>query len=142
MPCNTHIMAIVSSVIRDHRLCDVTTHSSIIARYVLFLLRDTMLADGSVAKCWTHQAQKGLSSNRASVHQAAKLASALLRAAYRRFMTHVTCRLTAKNRDQLRNPAVVAFVFDLIEFGFIFVVNTDSDSLANRMVWIRERGRV
>jgi len=25
-------------------------------------------------------------------------------AAYRRFMTHVTCRLTAKNRDQLRNP--------------------------------------
>jgi len=24
-------------------------------------------------------------------------------AAYRRFMTHVTCRLTAKNRDQLRN---------------------------------------
>ena len=43
-----------------------------------------MLADGSVAKCWTHQAQKGLSSNRASVHQAAKLASVLLRAAYRR----------------------------------------------------------
>ena len=25
-------------------------------------------------------------------------------AAYARFMTHVTCRLTAKNRDQLRNP--------------------------------------
>jgi len=28
-------------------------------------------------------------------------------AAYRRgFMTHVTCRLTAKNRDQLRNPTL------------------------------------
>ena len=25
-------------------------------------------------------------------------------AAYARFMTHVTYRLTAKNRDQLRNP--------------------------------------
>jgi len=25
-------------------------------------------------------------------------------AAYRRFMIHVTRRLTAKNRDQLRNP--------------------------------------
>ena len=27
-------------------------------------------------------------------------------AAYRRFMTHITCRLTAKNRDQLRNPTL------------------------------------
>ena len=28
-------------------------------------------------------------------------------AAYRRvFMTHVTCRLTAKNRDQLLNPTL------------------------------------
>ena len=27
-------------------------------------------------------------------------------AAHRRFMTHVTCRLTAKNRDQLRNPTL------------------------------------
>jgi len=27
-------------------------------------------------------------------------------AAYRRFMTHVTCRLTAENRDQLRNPTL------------------------------------
>ena len=49
----------------------------------------------------------------ASVHQAAKLVAALLRvaggncrpvmAAYRRVLTYVTCRLTAKNRDQLRN---------------------------------------
>ena len=27
-------------------------------------------------------------------------------AAYRRYMTHVTCRLTAKNRDQLRNSTL------------------------------------
>jgi len=28
------------------------------------------------------------------------------------FMTHVTCRLTAKNRDQLRNP-----IRSVIEYG-------------------------
>ena len=58
---------------------------------------------------------------RAYVHQAAKLVAARLRvagglqawpkvmAAYRRvydFMTHVTCRLTVKNRDPLRNPTL------------------------------------
>jgi len=55
----------------------------------------------------------------ASVHQAAKLVAALLRVAGVTaglaesngnlplgFMTHVTCRLTAKNRDQLRNPTL------------------------------------
>ena len=55
--------------------------------------------------------------HRASVHQATKLIAALLRVvgvtaglavgpnwqATAGFMTHVTCRLTAKNRDQLRN---------------------------------------
>jgi len=85
--------------------------------------------------CWT-QAQKArvqiavatLSCNSlrrtvrthcASVRQAATLAATLLRVAgancrpggkYRQptaeFMTHVTCRLTARNRDQLRNPAI------------------------------------
>ena len=53
----------------------------------------------------------------ASVHQAAKLVAALLRVAgvtadlvkkywqpTAGFMTHITCRLTAKNWDQLRNP--------------------------------------
>ena len=53
----------------------------------------------------------------ASVHQAAKSVAALLRVAgvnvglaksnwqpTAGFMTHITCRLTAKNRDQLRNP--------------------------------------
>jgi len=51
----------------------------------------------------------------ASVHQAAKLVAALLRVAgvtaglaesTAGFMTHITCRLTAKNRDQLRNPTL------------------------------------
>ena len=57
--------------------------------------------------------------NRASVHQAAKLVIALLRVAgvtaglaesngslSPGFMIHITCRLTAKNRDQLRNPTL------------------------------------
>jgi len=58
--------------------------------------------------------------HRASVHQAAKLVAALLRVAgggncrpggkkwqpTAGFMTHVTCRLTAKDRDQLRNPTL------------------------------------
>jgi len=88
---------------------------------------------GSVAEwlvCWT-QAQKAwvqiavatLSGNSlrqtahthcASVHQAAKLVAAFIRVAgvtaglaeSNGFMTHVTCRLTAKNRDQLQNPTL------------------------------------
>ena len=85
--------------------------------------------------CWT-QAQKArvqiavatLSGNnlrqtvhthRASVHQAAKLVADFLRVAGGNcspggkywqptagFMTHVTCGLIAKNRDQLRNPTL------------------------------------
>jgi len=54
----------------------------------------------------------------ASIHQAAKLVAALPRVAWvtagqaerwqptTRFMTHIICRLTAKNRDQLRNPTL------------------------------------
>ena len=49
----------------------------------------------------------------ASVHQAAKLVAALLRVAEvtaglakSGFMIHVICRLTAKNRDHLRNPTL------------------------------------
>ena len=56
--------------------------------------------------------------HRASVHQAAKLVAAPLRVAgvtaglaesngsLPPGMTHATCRLTAKNRDQLRNPTL------------------------------------
>jgi len=43
------------------------------------------------------------------------------------FMTHVTCRLTAKNRDQLRNPTLgnrvwVTFIPFKIEVGLVSVV--------------------
>ena len=34
------------------------------------------------------------------------------------FMTHVTCRLTAKNRDQLRNPALGNRVSAIFTFTF------------------------
>jgi len=54
--------------------------------------------------------------HRPSFHQAAKLVAALLRVAgvtggkywqpTAGFMTHVTCTLTATNRDQLRNPTL------------------------------------
>ena len=81
--------------------------------------------------CWT-QAQKArvqiavatLSSNslrqtihthRASVHQAAKFVAAFCRPGEKywqptaEFMTHVTCRLTAKYRDQLGNRVCATF---------------------------------
>ena len=66
-----------------------------------------MLSDNSL--------RQTVHTHRASVHQAAKLVAALLRVAgvtaglvesNAGFMTHVTCRLTAKNRDQLRNPTL------------------------------------
>jgi len=53
--------------------------------------------------------------HRASVHQAAKLIAALFRVARvtagmaesnGRFMTHVSCRLTAMNRGQIWNPTL------------------------------------
>jgi len=63
---------------------------------------------------YTHK--KSDHTHRASVYQAAKLVAAILRVARVTaglaesngggFMTHVTCRLTAKNRDQLRNPTL------------------------------------
>ena len=37
-------------------------------------------------------------------------------AAYRGFMTHVTCRLTAKNPDQLRNPTLGNGVWTTLTF--------------------------
>jgi len=80
------------------------------------------------SRAWVQIAAAMLSGNsirqtvhthRASVHQAEKLVAALLRVAWvtaglaesngslpSGFMTHVTCRLTAKNRDQLWNPAL------------------------------------
>ena len=68
----------------------------------------------------------------ASVHRAAKLVAALLRVAGGNcgpggkywqptagFMTHVTCRLTAKNRDQLRKPRLGNRVWASFTFTFI-----------------------
>jgi len=67
----------------------------------------------------------------ASVHQAAKLVAALLRVVgvtaglaesngslpcIIGFMTHVTCRLTAKNRDQLWNPTLCNRVWATFTF--------------------------
>ena len=40
-------------------------------------------------------------------------------AAYRLLMTHVTCRLTAKNRDQLRNPTLGSRVWATLFTVFI-----------------------
>ena len=64
-----------------------------------------------------------------SVHQAAKLVAALLRVAEETaglvesndslpvgFMTHVTCRLTAKNEDQLRNHTLCNRVWATFTF--------------------------
>ena len=71
--------------------------------------------------------------HRASVHQAAKLVAAPLRVARvtaglaesngstTGFMTHITCRLTAKNRDQLRNPTLGNRVW--ATFTFFSLVN-------------------
>ena len=65
---------------------------------------------------------------RASVHQAAKLVAALLRVAgvtaglaesngnLPPGLTHVTCRLTAKHRDQLRNPTLGNLVWATFTF--------------------------
>ena len=52
--------------------------------------------------CWTH-AQKGPASKIAGKLFTLIVPGSLPTA---RFMTHVTCRLTTKNRDQLRNPTL------------------------------------
>jgi len=67
----------------------------------------------------------------ASVHRAAKLVAALLRAAgvtaglaeinsRAGFMTHITCRLTAKDRDQFRNPTLRNQVWATFTFFYVF----------------------
>ena len=52
------------------------------------------------------------------------------------FMTHVTCRLTAKNRDQLRDPALgnriwATFTFLIVSAKLIHSLST---STASKMV--------
>jgi len=41
-------------------------------------------------------------------------------AAYRRFMTHITCRLTAKNLDQLQNRTLGNRVLATFTFTFTY----------------------
>jgi len=78
--------------------------------------------------------------HRASVQQAAKLVAALLRVARvpaglaesngslhtAGFMTHVTWRLTAKNRDQLRNPTLGDRVWATFTFSQVHAVRPTS----------------
>ena len=39
-------------------------------------------------------------------------------------MTLVTCRLTAKNRDQLRNPTLVIYLFIMTSYTVVQYKNT------------------
>jgi len=80
--------------------------------------------------------------HRASVHQAAKLVAALLRVAgvtaglaesngsLPPGMTHATCKLTAKNRDQLRNPTLGNRVWTT----FTFFMLSEADKAEKRAV--------
>jgi len=80
--------------------------------------------------------------HRASVHQAAKLVAAPLRVAgvtaglaesngsLPPGMTHATCRLTAKNRDQLRNPTLGNRVWTT----FTFFMLSEADKAEKRAV--------
>jgi len=82
---------------------------------------------------WVQIATATMSGNsRASVHQAAKLVAAFLMVARvtaglaesndsytAGFMTHVTCTLTAKNRDQLRNPTLGNRAWATFTFFFL-----------------------
>jgi len=87
----------------------------------------------------------------ASVHQAAKLVAALLMVAgvtvglaeskwqpTARFMTHVTCRLTAKNRDQLRNPTLGNRTYGL-PLPFYFTNRNNCCRIADKSLHDRSR---
>ena len=96
--------------------------------YVRWLVAEWIACWTQAQKAWVQNAAATLSGNslrqtaqtyRASVHQAAKLVAALLRVARVTaglaesngslppgLGQSVTCRLTAKNRDQLRDPTL------------------------------------
>ena len=44
-------------------------------------------------------------------------------------MTHVTCRLTAKNRDQFRNPMLSNRVWAILHFADLFTVPVEIGSV-------------
>jgi len=80
----------------------------------------SVLDSGAASTLSGNSLRQAVHTHRAFVHQAAKLVAALLKVTgvtaglaesngslpAAGFMTHVTCRLTAKNRDQLRNPTL------------------------------------
>jgi len=84
---------------------------------------------------------------RASVHQAGKLVAALLRVAgvtaglaesdgslpSGLCSRHVTCRLTAKNRDQLRNPTLGNRVWATFTFFILVTVFARRTPLLNKL---------
>jgi len=79
----------------------------------------------AVATLSCNSLRQTVRTHRASVHQAAKLVAALLRVvevtaglaeSTAGFMTHATCRLIAKNRDQLRNPTLCNRVWATFTF--------------------------
>jgi len=61
-------------------------------------------------------------------------------------MTHVTCRLTAKNRDQLRNPTLGNRVWATFTFYFLDVLDDDfregQVSRGGKLSYFRRRGSV
>jgi len=66
-------------------------------------------------------------------------------AAYAGFMTQVTCRLTAKNRDQLQNPTLgnrvrATFTF-YTRFVIIAVSVAEYPGLENRSCLLQSSGR-
>ena len=84
--------------------------------------------------CWTH-AQKGLGSKIAG---ATLSSNSLMQTVYThctwqptaRVMTHVTCRLTTKNRDQLRNPTLGNRVLAIFTFLLLIIyVISDKNNL-------------
>jgi len=51
-------------------------------------------------------------------------------------MTHITCRLTAKNRDQLRNPTLGNLVWASFYRDSVLVDNTDENSSVFSLIQI------
>jgi len=55
-------------------------------------------------------------------------------------MTHVTCRLTAKNRDQLRNPTLGNRIW--ATFTFYTLKELCNFHCTQRLTWVNEQWRI
>jgi len=87
-----------------------------------------ILLDGSVAEwlaCWT-PAQKAQVQITVETLSGNSLTQTALTHCVRQptagFVTHVTCRLTVKNRDQLRNPTLGNRVWAIFYLMFYYVL--------------------